>query len=137
MSEKFIKLPHAVYDSPAFEALSPIEIRVLLAVLYKFNGHNNGGISLGVREVAARCRCGQTTATRSLTQLQKAGLITATYKGHLVPEPGRPDIATRWQINFVKNADKPKAREGNSHRAPRKKARPIKLKREITQRNFA
>ena len=41
------------------------------------------------------------TACRSLARLQNARLITATYKGHLVPEIGRPDIATRWQLNFV------------------------------------
>jgi hypothetical protein len=102
--DPFIMLPHAVYDSPAFAALKPIDIAVLLLLIRKHNGHNNGGIALGVREAAKRCHCSQMTACRSFARLQKAGLISATYKGHLVPEIGRPDIATRWQLNFVKNS---------------------------------
>jgi hypothetical protein len=102
----FIMLPHAVYDSPAFAALKPIDIAVLLLLIRKHNGHNNGAIALGLREVAARCRCSLTTACRSLVNLQKANLISITYKGHLVPEFGRPDVASRWQLNFL--ADPPK-----------------------------
>jgi predicted transcriptional regulator len=94
-------LPHSIYESPEFQALRAIDIAVLLVLIYKCNGHNNGNIALGVREAAKRCHCGQTTACRALNNLQGAGLITATYKGHLVPEPGRPDVATRWKINFI------------------------------------
>jgi hypothetical protein len=100
-SDKYIKLPHSVYDSPEFQALSVIDIAVLLLLIRKHSGHNNGNISLGVREVAKKCHCGQTTACRALRSLEKAGLITSTYKGHLVPEIGRPDVATRWRLNFV------------------------------------
>lgn len=88
-------LPHSLYDSPTFAALEPIHIAILLLLIRKHNGHNNGGIALGVREVAQRCHCGKTTASRAFTRLQKDGLISITYKGHLVPEIGRPDAATR------------------------------------------
>lgn len=98
----FIMLPHAVYDSPTFAALKPIDIAALLVLIRKYNGHNNGAIPLGVRETARRCHCSQMTACRALARLQEAGLITAAYKGHLVPEIGRPDVATRWKLNFVK-----------------------------------
>jgi hypothetical protein len=100
-SDKYIKLPHSVYDSPEFQALKPIDVAVLLLLIRKHNGHNNGNIPLGVREVATRCHCGKTTASQALKSLQDAALITATYKGHLVPEIGRPDVATRWKLNFV------------------------------------
>jgi len=102
--DPFIMLPHAVYDSPTFAALKPIDIAVLLLLIRKHNGHNNGGIALGVREAARRFHCSQMTACRSLARLQKASLISATYKGHLVPEIGRPDVATRWQLNFVRDS---------------------------------
>src|SRR5262245_4352877 len=100
--DPFIMLPYAVYDGPIFAALKPIDIAVLLLLIRKHNGYNNGGIALGVREAAKRCHCSQMTACRALARLQKDGLISATYKGHLVPEIGRPDVATRWQLNFVK-----------------------------------
>jgi hypothetical protein len=108
-NDKYIKLPHSVYDSPEFAALKPIEIAVLLLLIRKHNGHNNGNISLGVREVVKRCHCSMMTAWRALKNLQDAGLITETYKGHLVPEIGRSDVATRWKLNFV---DETKKRKG-------------------------
>lgn len=100
-SEPFIMLPHAVYDDPKFVALKPIHLAILLLLIRRHNGHNNGNIALGVREAAKRCHCSQMTACRALAHLQTMGFVTATYKGHLVPEPGRPDVATRWRLNFV------------------------------------
>lgn len=97
----FIMLPHAVYDSPAFAMLSPIDIAVLLLLIRKHTGRNNGDISLGVREVAAKCRCGQTTALRALARLQEVGLIGLARKGHLVPAIGQANIASRWRLSFV------------------------------------
>jgi hypothetical protein len=113
MTEKpppFIKLPYAVYDSPQFDALKPIYITVLLLLIRKFNGHNNGGISLGKREAARRCHCSEATAWRALDRLQKANLIALTYKGHLVPEIGRPDVASRWRLSFAPEPKSTKTR---------------------------
>src|SRR5262249_9008205 len=79
-------------------------------------------IALGVREAARRCHCSQMTACRAFGRLQKDGLITATNKGHLVPEIGRPDIATRWKLNFLKKSaqvtSKPKGRGCFSNDTP-------------------
>ena len=119
----FIKLPYAVYDSPAFETLKPIDVTVLLLLIRKHNGYNNGNISLGVREAAAKCRCGKNAAHRALASLQKAGLTTVTYKGHLVPEVGRPDAATKWRLNFVAE---------NQKAATKKRARIIEFARPRT-----
>jgi hypothetical protein len=97
----FIMLPHAVYDSPEFQALSATDIAVLLLLIRKHNGKNNGNIALGVREIVSRCHCGLGTASRALKSLQDAGLITVTYQGHLVPQIGRPNVASRWLISFI------------------------------------
>jgi hypothetical protein len=108
----FIMLPYATYDSPTFAALKPIDIAVLLLLIRKHNGHNNGAISLGLREIVNRCHCSQATAWRALNRLQQANLISRSYKGHLVPEVGRPDVATRWRLNFV--PDTPKLRRASN-----------------------
>jgi predicted transcriptional regulator len=105
----FVMLPYSTYDSPEFAALKPIDVAVLVLLIRKHDGNNNGNISLGVREVAKKCHCAQMTACRALKNLEKAGLITTTYKGHLVPEIGRPDVATRWRLNF---ADETRNRKG-------------------------
>ena len=43
-------------------------------------------------------------ACRALAKLQKIDLISATRKGHLVLEIGRPNVATRWRLNFLEEA---------------------------------
>ena len=104
-SQRFIGLPHAVYDSPAFAMLAPIDIAVLLLLIRKHNGHNNGNIALGVREIAVKCHCGKATALRALKSLQAAGLVALARKGHLVPEIGRANVASRWRLAFVTKED--------------------------------
>jgi hypothetical protein len=99
----FIRIPQAAYNSPAFRSLRPVEVAVLLLLASKFNGRNNGAIALGVREAARRCHCGKSTAHRALARLQGTGLITLTYRGHTVPEIGRPDAPTRWHVSFLEN----------------------------------
>ena len=121
--EPFIMLPHAVYDSPEFAELNPIDVAVLLLLIRKHNGHNNGRIALGVREAAAKCRCGKASAQRALARLQQSGLVAITYKGHLVPEIGRPDAATKWRLNFVTE---------NKKAATKQRARIIKFVRPRT-----
>jgi hypothetical protein len=112
-------LPHAFYDSLTFAQLRPLHVAILLLLIRKHNGHNNGAIVLGVREAAKRCHCSQMTACRALMRLQKDGLITATYKGHLVPETGRPDIATRWKLNFLKESTQVSGKPKGQGRFPK------------------
>ena len=119
----FIKLPYAVCDSPEFAALNPIDVAVLLLLIRKHNGYNNGNISLGVEEAAAKCGCGKASAQRALARLQQSGLVAITYKGHLVPEVGRPDAATKWRLNFVTE---------NQEAATKKRAKIIKFVRPRT-----
>ena len=121
--EGFIKLPYAVYDSPEFANLNSIDVAVLLLLIRKHNGHNNGRIALGVREAAGKCRCGKDSAQRALARLRQSGLVAITYKGHLVPEIGRPDAATKWRLNFVTE---------NKQAATKKRARIIKFVRSRT-----
>jgi hypothetical protein len=102
----YIKLLWSVYDSPKFATLKPTEIAVLLLLLRKYTGYNNGAIALGVREAARRCHCSQMTACRALKTLQDASLIAETYKGHMVPEIGRPNVASRWKLTFIDETKK-------------------------------
>lgn len=97
----FVMLPHAVMDSDGFASLSPVAIAVLLLLLRKHNGQNNGGISLGVREAARWTKCHQSTAGRALKELQPAGLISIVHKGHLVPLIAGRNIASMWHLDFI------------------------------------
>jgi hypothetical protein len=112
--EPFIRLPHSVYDSPAFQALLPVDIAHLLLLLRKFNGYNNGAINLSLNEACGRCGCSKATSGRSLQRLQKANLITATIKGCATPV-GKPDIPTRWNINFMETHSQPVKTKGRTN----------------------
>src|ERR1700759_2588420 len=46
----------------------------------------------------------ENVADESLALIDHYRIVRATYKGHLVPEIGRPDVATHWKLNFVKDS---------------------------------
>jgi hypothetical protein len=79
--------------------------RLCVLFLRRYNGSNNGAIPLSVREAAAWCRCGTSTALRYLNELQEAGLIESVALGsfHIKAGPNRM-MATTWRLHFVKEA---------------------------------
>ena len=95
----FIMLPHAVFDSDEFRALSPLAKVILMLMIRRHNGHNNGSIMLGSREAADWFQCDQSTAWRAMSELKRSGIVTVTDKGRLVR--GGANRATRWQLNFI------------------------------------
>jgi hypothetical protein len=51
---RFVGLPHVVVESEAYRHLSPIERAVLVEILARFTGYNNGEIAISYRELAHR-----------------------------------------------------------------------------------
>src|SRR5215831_19283876 len=100
-SEPFVMMLHATFDSEEYRALTPLDRDVLWLLIRRFNGTNNGEISLGAREAATWYGVGRSTANRALQRIEKAGFITAVHKGHLVPPAERPNVATKWRLNFL------------------------------------
>ena len=102
----FVMMLHKIFDSEEYRALTSIERDVLLLLMRRHNGRNNGGISLGAREAAAWYGCGKSTANRALQGLEKARFISPVHKGHLVPIAARENVATTWRLNFVNEEGK-------------------------------
>jgi hypothetical protein len=90
---------HAMFDSPEYAALSPIEREILWLLIRRHNGSNNGAIPLGVREAASWCHCNQSTACRAFAVLKQTGFITVMDNGRLVRSGD--NRATRWRLNFL------------------------------------
>lgn len=70
-----------LFDSPAFAALSPYDVRAYLALLRELKQFNNGDLSLTLRRAK---KCGikhHVTLARSLRALCAVGLIAVTRKG--------------------------------------------------------
>ena len=99
----FTMLPHSLFDSAEYRGLRPFERDVLHLLMRRYNGRNNGQISLGAREAADWFGYGKTAANEAFQGLEKTKLISPVRKGHMVPEPGRKNVSTVWRINFLKD----------------------------------
>ena len=79
--ERFIMIEQWVTRSDAWKELSPQEVRVLLLLLERFYGSNNGRISLSVREAAKHGKMAKKTAQKSLKRLVELGFIKVVFQG--------------------------------------------------------
>jgi len=78
---QFIKLHHWVLHSAAYRSLDGLS-RALLIELYSFyNGRNNGGIFLSVRDAAKRLNVSPPTAQSRFAVLRDRGFIKVNQQG--------------------------------------------------------
>jgi hypothetical protein len=70
----FIQLPHYVKRSVEFHSLGNIARALLLELIDRYNGCNNGMIVLGVREAAYELGCNKGTVSRAFRELDDACL---------------------------------------------------------------
>lgn len=69
-------VPHVVLESEAYRTLKPIERSVLLEIVRKMNGYNNGEIGIGYAELAHRLnRKNQAPFKSAIAELWRRGLI--------------------------------------------------------------
>jgi DNA-binding transcriptional ArsR family regulator len=71
----FIMLPHSVYESAAFAKVGIAAKLVLLDLIYRHKGHNNGRLAYPVR-AGERLGLSKSTTARALQELVDSGLIT-------------------------------------------------------------
>ena len=63
-------------EAPAFRALPGNAVKLLLILAKRFNGNNNGDISLSVREAAAEIGCSVNHALKCFRVLEREAFIT-------------------------------------------------------------
>lgn len=95
-------------QSPAYLQLSGDSTRLLLGIVARFNGHNNGEISMSVREAAKLLNCTPNTAGRRFKELQEKGFIALVIKGAFSMKAGQASI---WRLTFHSHRDTPPTRE--------------------------
>ena len=74
----FTAVPKHITRSEAWFACRPAARLIWFAVLERFNGSNNGAISLSVREAALYAGCSPNTAGRMFDELLSVGLLVCT-----------------------------------------------------------
>jgi DNA-binding transcriptional regulator YhcF (GntR family) len=68
-------------NNQAFKDLSPLEVRIYMEIKKRYNGSNNGEISLSCREAAEIGKCGKDTAGKAMRELARHGFIKYNKKG--------------------------------------------------------
>jgi hypothetical protein len=79
---RFVALPYNLLESYAWQALSPEAALMYIEIKRRYNGQNNGNISLSCREAATVGRCSKGTAGKKLSELVDHGFIKSASKGH-------------------------------------------------------
>jgi len=77
-----VRLYHYLLKSDAWLSLKCSERALYLAIAVRFNGHNNGEISLSVREAAKELHIHRDTVTKGFAALIDKGFIKCNQKGH-------------------------------------------------------
>ena len=125
----FIQLFHYVKRSVEYHSLSGTGRSLLIELIDRYTGVNNGMIVLGVREAAYELGCHQSTVSRAAQELDDAGLARPTKLG-----AWRGRHATEWRLMWRrcdKTGDLPRTQwtERVPHRqllleAPKTRAKP-------------
>ena len=92
-TEQYIKIPYTMIRHHAWRSLSPPAIKVWIELRSRFNGRNNGDLSLGLDEGARLLGMSKSTVLRALKELETKGFIKMTRLGQWY---GR--MATTWAV---------------------------------------
>jgi len=79
--EQYAPLSYRFLQSPAWRSLSGPAVKVYLEIRSRFNGRNNGKLSLSLDEAARLLGIGKTTVSRAFIELQKKGFLVMTRRG--------------------------------------------------------
>ncbi len=79
--DRFVMLKHYFLKSEAWRSLKPSRRAVYIELAQRYNGINNGEISMSVREAARLANIAKDTATLVFRELQEKGFIKAKQIG--------------------------------------------------------
>lgn len=118
-SSRFIALQHHLLDTEAGRSLNPRELAVLIRIMYRYNGENNGLLALSARDAAKEARMNKDTACAVLHRLVDKGFIKCTTPSSFGTNSRK---APEWELTcFPSGKNKPASREYQHWRAANKK----------------
>jgi len=91
--DQYVNLGYQFLHSDAWRSLSGSAAKLWLKVRSRFNGGNNGKISLSLDEAARLLHMGKATVQRAFHELETKGFIAVTRKGQWY---GR--LASLWRV---------------------------------------
>ncbi len=78
---QFVPIPHQMAKSPAFRSLGGAALKIWIELRSRYNGSNNGMLSLSLRDAAALLGMSQTTAKRGFDELIEKGFVVRRLRG--------------------------------------------------------
>lgn len=93
--DRYVLLTHSMMDSPAFQSLSSNAIALFLHIQRRYNGFNNGHISLSVREAAENRGISKDTAGKAFNELTEKGFIRVAESSCFTM---KQKTARRWEL---------------------------------------
>ena len=81
-TERFVKLTYPLLESEAWRWLRPISQSVYIELRRRYNGLNNGRISLSLSESAHILKASKSSISKALKQLETHGFIKLIKKGY-------------------------------------------------------
>lgn len=106
--QRFVSLNYLLLDSDAFRELPGNAVKLLLRLGTRFNGANNGAISMSTREAERELNCSHNHAAKCFHLLEDAGFIQATQKGAF---HWKKRHATTWRLTWLECDGEPATKE--------------------------
>lgn len=78
---QYLPISYKMAQTKAFRSLTGTTLKVWIELRTRYNGHNNGLVSLSLREAADLLGMSQTTAQRALIELEEKGLVKRRTRG--------------------------------------------------------
>lgn len=78
---QYLPISYKMAQTQAFRSLKGTTVKVWIELRIRYNGHNNGLVSLSLREAASLLGMSQSTAQRALTELEEKGFIKRRTRG--------------------------------------------------------
>ncbi len=107
-SGRFLKLDYWILRTPAWESLTAQQVRVLLLLLERYNGSNNGRIGLSIREASKFGNIAQGTSKSAFDKLVKLGFIKRRRIGSFNQ---KQRLATEYELTFLPYGKKSATKE--------------------------
>ena len=107
-SARFLKVEHWLMRTPAWRSLGPAPRALYVELAQRYNGSNNGEISMSVREAAALIHVAKDTAQKAFRELEDKGFILRVVCGSF---DWKLRHATTWILTEHAIGDRPATKE--------------------------
>ena len=93
-ADQFVPISHHMARSPAWRSLGGPAVKIYVELRSRYNGRNNGDLSVSLDEASRLLGMGKATAQRAFEELDRKGFIRMTQRGNWY---GRQ--ATTWAVS--------------------------------------